>query len=105
MATDASSSRSDYIRSVTVTALAAILGIVGAIGALVVNSSMAPAAIAQSTDSVLLLVVVIAVQIPLLKVSGAVEELSGKDILFIVFVTFSFWFVTLTILLTSGVSV
>ncbi|MFC6961920.1 hypothetical protein [Halocatena marina] len=105
MATDTADSRAAHIRGVTVTALAAILGIGAAFGSLVVVGDMAPTDVATSSTVLYVLAAAIAVQFPLLKASGIVDEFSGKDILYVAFMTFSFWFVCLTILLTAGVTV
>ncbi|RRJ33512.1 EMC6-like membrane protein [Halocatena pleomorpha] len=105
MATDTTDAHSDYLRGVTVTALSAVLGIIAAYGSLVVAGNMAPTEVATSSTAVYALAAAIAVQFPVLKLSGLKEELSGKDILYVSFMTFAFWFVSLTILLTAGVSV
>jgi len=45
------------------------------------------------------------VQLPVLQVLGIdVEDFSTKDHLYVLFMTFSMWFVTWTILLTNGVT-
>lgn len=105
MATDTADSRSDHLRGMTVTALSAILGIGAAFGSLVATGDVTPVAVANSSTSVYVLVTAIVVQFPLLKGSGIVNDFSGKDVLYVAFMTFSFWFVSLTILLTTGVSV
>jgi hypothetical protein len=47
--------------------------------------------------------VAIAVQFPVLRVIGIEQDdLSGKDVLYIVFMTFALWFVSWGILLTTG---
>lgn len=105
MATDTADSHSDHFRGMTVTALAAILGIGAAYGSLAVSGDMSPVAIANSSTVIYVLGAAIAVQFPLLKGSGIVKDFSGKDVLYVAFMTFSFWFVCLTIFLTAGVSV
>lgn len=105
MATDTTDAHSDYLRGITVTALAAVLGIISAYGSLVIVGDVAPTEAATSSTVVYALAAAIAVQLPLLKLSGIKDDLSGKDILYVAFMTFSFWFVSLTILLTTGVGV
>jgi hypothetical protein len=47
--------------------------------------------------------VAILVQYPLQKVLGILkDDFGAKDFLFILFITFSMWFVTWTVILTSG---
>ncbi|UPM43055.1 hypothetical protein [Halocatena salina] len=105
MATDTTDAHSDYLRGVTVTALSAVLGITAAYGSLVVTGDVAPAETATSSTVVYVLAAAIAVQFPILKLSGLKDEFSGKDILYVSFMTFAVWFVSLTVLLTAGVSV
>lgn len=105
MATDTTDAHSDYLRGVTVTALTAVLGIIAAYGSLVVAGDVAPAEAATSSTVVYVLAAAIAVQFPMLKLSGLKDDFSGKDIFYVAFMTFAFWFVSLTILLTAGVSV
>lgn len=104
MATDTVDDRAAHLRGMTVTALAAILGIVAAFGSLVAVGDATPAEIATSTIAVYVLGASIAVQYPLLKVTGIVDEFSGKDIIYVAFMTFTLWFISLTILLTAGVT-
>lgn len=104
MATDTVDDRAAHLRGMTVTALAAILGIVAAFGSLVAVGNATPTEIATSTVAVYVLVVCIAVQYPLLKATGIVDEFSGKDIVYVAFMTFTLWFISLTILLTAGVT-
>jgi hypothetical protein len=104
MATDTADDRAAHLRGMTVTALAAILGIVAAFGSIVAVGDATPTGIASSSIAVYVLIATIAVQYPLLKGTGIVEEFSGKDIIYVAFMTFTFWFVCLTILLTAGVT-
>jgi hypothetical protein len=104
MATDTADDRAAHLRGMTVTALASILGIVAAFGSLVAVGDATPAEIASSSISVYVLGASIVVQYPLLKGTGIVEEFSGKDVLYVAFMTFTLWFISLTILLTAGVT-
>ena len=98
MATDTVDRPSDHIRGITVTALASLLGIAAGFGSFVVVTDPTDTAIVYA------LIAAITVQIPLLRFSGIKEEFSAKDYLYVAFMTFSLWFVTLTILFTAGVS-
>jgi hypothetical protein len=104
MATDTADERAAHLRGMTVTALAAILGIVAAFGSLVAVGDATPVEIAKSSIAIYVLGAATVVQYPLLKGTGIVEEFSSKDILYVAFMTFMFWFVSLTILLTAGVT-
>jgi hypothetical protein len=97
MATDTADGRSGHVRSMTVTTVAAIGGIVAAFLSWTVATSV--------TDSTAAGVVVAAVVIEMgvMRAVGLVEELGAKKVLFIAFMTFSLWFVCSTILLTAGV--
>lgn len=99
MATEAIEQRSAHVRAVTVTAVASLAGI----GAAIASSALASGA----GDPIALVVLgaLVLVQIPFLKMSGIVEELSTKDKLFVGFMTFSLWFVTWGILLTTEAAI
>ena len=98
MATDTVERRSAHIRGITVTALAALLGIAAAFGSFLTTSDPSETAVVYA------LLAAIAVQFPVLRFSGIKEEFSGKDYLYVAFMTFALWFVCLTILFTTGVS-
>jgi uncharacterized membrane protein YfhO len=108
MATESADERSQHIRSVTVTSMASALGIVAAVVSsmltadLVTAGEFAQASRAQAPK--LVLIGAILVQFPLVRVLGFYDEdeFSAKDMLFIAFMTFSFWFVTWGILLATG---
>jgi hypothetical protein len=98
MATDTADGMSSHMRGLTVTTLTAIAGIGAAFGSNAVASG--------ATDFTGLLIVAVAVlaQLPILQVLGIDrDDLSGKDIAYIAFMTFSLWFVSYGILLTAGV--
>ena len=89
---------SSHMRGLTVTTITAIAGIGAAFG----SNALASGA----TDFTGLLVVAVAVlaQFPVLQALGIDrDELSGKDIAYIAFMTFALWFVSWGILLTAGV--
>ncbi|ADJ16068.1 EMC6-like membrane protein [Halalkalicoccus jeotgali] len=99
MATEAVEQRAAHVRAVSVTAVASLAGI----GAGIASSALA----SDAGDPIALAVLgaLIVIQFPLLKMTGIVEEFSGKDRVFVVFMSFCLWFVTWGILLTTGASV
>ncbi|MGM0604089.1 MAG: hypothetical protein ACQETB_00300 [Halobacteriota archaeon] len=103
MATEtASSGLSDHVRGVTITTIACLSGIAaGVVSASVVGTDPASA---SDTLAVVIMAAFIFVQYPILKVIGVdLSEFGIKDNLFVSFMTFTLWFVTYTVLLTSGV--
>jgi hypothetical protein len=89
--------RARHRRSITVTVIAALAGIAAGVAADTVTAS--------ATDSLGLVVMAAATAgaFGVLRVAGVdVEEFSKKDIAFVVFMSFSLWFVTWAILLTAG---
>ncbi|GAB3036867.1 EMC6-like membrane protein [Natronobiforma cellulositropha] len=111
MATESISDRREHVRSIGVTAVAALLGVGAAIASmLIIGDPAAAADPAQAADeyatdirALLIVIAVIAIQFPLLKASRIYheDEFGIKHYLFITFMTFSFWFVTWGVLLTS----
>ena len=103
MATETQAGLSGHLRGVTVTTLACLAGVVaGIVSGAVVGTS--PAA-ATDRRPLGVLAAFVLVQFPILKAVGVDGTDFGiKDNLYLVFMTFVLWFVTLTILLTSGVS-
>ena len=103
MATETATGLSGHLRGVTVTTLACLAGVVAGVVSGVLVGTGAEAA----TDSRPLGVVaaLVLVQYPLLRVVGIdIGDFGVKDNLYLVFMTAVLWFVTLTILLTSGAS-
>ncbi|MFC4448957.1 hypothetical protein [Halorussus aquaticus] len=101
MATEqASERRASHVRGVTVTALASLGGIAAAfVSAMFLGTA--------PKDQLALGIVgaFVIVQLPILQALGIdVEDFSTKDHLYVLFMTFSLWFVTWTILLTNGVT-
>ena len=92
--------RAAHIRGLTVTSLAAFAGIVAGL--------LSSAVAGSATDRVGLYILVgfIVVQFGILQVLGVdVSEFSTKDYLYIAFMTFALWFVSWTVLLTSGTAI
>ena len=86
-----------HVKSVTVTALTAVMGVLAGVGSEVM--ALAPG----DRTALLLLGGSILVQLPILKVAGVdIDDFSTKDYLYIAFMTFSMWFVTWSILLTTA---
>lgn len=97
MATDTADRWSGHVRGLTVTTLAAVAGVAAALVSTIVTAGPA------DLMGIYVLAGAILVQFPLLQVVGIdTREFSAKDYLYIAFMTFSFWFVAWTILLTTG---
>ncbi|KZN24618.1 hypothetical protein A4G99_09685 [Haladaptatus sp. R4] len=103
MATEkASEQRASHLRSITITSLASIAGIIAGVASAMVAGTTATAAKDQMGLVIMLAFVV--VQLPLLYLIG--YELDGvKDALFVAFMTFSLWFITWGILLINQVRI
>jgi hypothetical protein len=105
MATEEADRFSGHFRSVTVSAIAAIAGVIAALVSAAVTGDMAPVEAAENQTAQLAVVVAVLVQPPLLRVLGLLKDDFGlKDFLYIAFLTFSMWFVSWTILLTTTAS-
>jgi hypothetical protein len=107
MATESATpdARAEHVRSVTVTTIAALAGIAGAIGSASLTAGLSPEVAATSTRALYALIAAVGLQFPLLRLFGIdASEFGAKDVLYVVFMTFSLWFVVWTVLLTSGVS-
>ncbi|APX97937.1 EMC6-like membrane protein [Natronorubrum daqingense] len=108
MSTESISDRREHIRSISVTALSALLGVAAGFASLAITGDAASADAAASDMRGLLLVLgAILAQFILFDFTSIYgdDEFGAKHYLFIVFMTFSFWFVTFGILLTTGASV
>jgi hypothetical protein len=101
MATETISDRREHIRSVGVTAFAALLGIAATVASVVVLGT-APEA-ATDRRALVIVAAAIVIQFPLIQAAGLYDddEFGVKHYLFIAFMTFSIWFVTWGILLTT----
>lgn len=110
MSTESISDRREHIRSVSVTALAALLGVAAALASAAITgdaSSVEAASEAAGDRRALFLVLgAILVQFGIYDFTDIYDddEFGVKHYLFIVFMTFSFWFVTWGILLTAEAS-
>jgi len=97
MATDTVDGMSSHMRGLTVTTLSALAGI----GAGVATNEIT----ASATDqlAIAILIAAIVVQFPILKGLGVdIDDFSTKDYLFVAFMTFSLWFVSWGILLSTA---
>ena len=91
-----------HARSVVVTTIACLAGI----GAAIVSAGYVGTSPADggSTTALVVLAGFVVAQFPILKVIGVdVTDFGVKDNLYVAFMTFTLWFITLGILLTEGV--
>ncbi|MFB6167971.1 MAG: hypothetical protein ABEJ43_03900 [Haloferacaceae archaeon] len=103
MATETQAGLSGHLRGVTVTTVACLAGVIAGIVSGALFGTSPEAATDQRTLGIL--VAFVLVQFPILKLVGVeVTDFGAKDTLYLVFMTFVLWFVTLTIVLTAGVS-
>lgn len=105
MATETQTGLSGHMRGVTVTTLACLAGVAAAVasGALVGLGTVPVSEAATNQQALAVLGAAILAQFPLLKVVG-ITELGAKDYLYVGFMTFTLWFISFGILLTSGAS-
>ena len=106
MSTESISDRREHIRSVSVTALAALLGVAAAFGSMALVGDVSASDAANDMRALFLVGGAILVQFVLYDFTGIYndDEFGPKHYLFIVFMTFSLWFITWGILLTTGVA-
>jgi hypothetical protein len=103
MATETQSQRQAHVLSVTRTGIAAFLGVAAAFGSWFITQDLTPAEAAMDQTAQLLVLAAVLIQPPLQRLLGiAKDDFGAKDFLFILFITFAMWFVTWTIILTSG---
>ncbi|ELY41882.1 EMC6-like membrane protein [Natronorubrum tibetense] len=105
MSTESISDRREHIRSISVTSLSALLGVAAALASMSITGDAASLDAAASDLRALMLVAgAILAQFILFDVTSIYgdDEFGAKHYLFIVFMTFSFWFVTWGILLTTA---
>jgi hypothetical protein len=96
MATETLDQRASHIRGLTVTSIATLAGIAAALATTAIATGP------QDTMGVAVLGAFVIGQFPLLQLVGIeTESLSAKDYLYITFMTFSLWYVTWAILLTT----
>ncbi|MEY7848940.1 hypothetical protein AB7C87_07000 [Natrarchaeobius sp. A-rgal3] len=107
MSTESISDRREHIRSISVTALSALLGVGAALGSAALTGDLAPAEAATDIRALMLVVGAILVQFVLFDFTSIYgdDEFGIKHYLFITFMTFSFWFVVWGILLTAEAAV
>ncbi|THE65211.1 hypothetical protein D8Y22_08335 [Salinadaptatus halalkaliphilus] len=103
MSTESISDRREHVRSISVTALSALLGVGAAFASVALTGDLGPAEAAGDTQALMLVVGAILAQFILYDFTGIYgdDEFGVKHYLFIVFMTFSFWFVTWGIFLTA----
>jgi hypothetical protein len=104
MSTETADRTEAHIRSVTITTITALAGVVAAVASAVLTADMSATAAAQSRQAHLVVLVAIVAQFPLYSVLGYDDFGGVKDYLFVAFMTFSLWFVTWGIILTTGVT-
>jgi hypothetical protein len=104
MATETQSQRKAHVLSVTRTGIAALLGVLAAFGSYLLTQDAATMdAAARDQTAQLLVLVAVVVQPVLQRLLGIYkDDFGAKDFLFILLVTFAMWFVTWTVILTSG---
>ncbi|MDJ1432127.1 hypothetical protein [Halostagnicola sp. A-GB9-2] len=105
MSTESISDRYEHIRSISVTALSALLGVAAAFACLYLYGTGEGGA--ENQEALLVVLGAIIIQFPLIQVSGIYneDEFGFKHYLFIGFMTFALWFVTWGILLTTEVTI
>ncbi|QSX00375.1 hypothetical protein [Haloterrigena alkaliphila] len=104
MSTESISDRREHIRSVSVTALSALLGVAAAFASVEITGGLPAAEAATDNRTLLLVAGAVLAQFVLYDFTDIYsdDEVGAKHYLFIVFMTFSLWFVTWGILLTTG---
>jgi len=97
----------DHFRGVTVTAIAALFGILAAALSSALTAGAAdPAAAARNQRALEIVLLAILVQPGVLRLVGLLKDDFGiKDFLFIAFMTFSMWFVAWGVLLSTGATI
>ncbi|ELZ11495.1 EMC6-like membrane protein [Natrialba aegyptia] len=103
MSTESISDRREHIRSISVTALAALLGVGAALASVALTGDLPVDTAASDTRALFLVLGAIVVQFVLFNFTNiyADDEFGMKHHLFITFMTFAMWFVTWGILLTA----
>ncbi|WP_338739934.1 hypothetical protein [Haloplanus salilacus] len=104
MATETQTGLTGHVRGVTVTTLACLAGVAASVAAAAVVGTGSGAA--SDTRALAFLVAAVAGQYPLLKAVGVdVSDFGAKDHLYVAFMTFTLWFISFAILLTTGATV
>jgi hypothetical protein len=96
------SERQAHLRAIVITSLTAFAGVGAALGSGMLTEGMAATEAAFANMPKLLVLAVIALQVPLYQF--VYDEWGGaKDVLFVAFMTFCFWFVAFGIILQTEV--
>jgi len=96
MSTETGSRRDSHVRSLLVTGTATIGGVFAGVASFELVSGP------SDQFGLVILVAAVAVELGIMRVLGIeVTDFSTKDNLYVVFMTFSMWFVAWTILLTT----
>ena len=96
MSTETASRRESHVRSLVVTGTATIGGVIAGVATFELASG------ASDQFGLVILAVAVAVELVTMRALGIeVSEFSTKDNLYVVFMSFSMWFVAWTILLTT----
>ena len=105
MSTESISDRREHIRSIGVTALAALAGVGAALLSAMVTGDPLTEDAATDSQTYIIVLGAILTLILLIKHSGiySEDEIGPKHYLFVLFMTFAFWFVTWGIILTTSV--
>jgi len=94
---------SDHTRAVLVTAVSALSGVAAAFVSRELTAGLPPTDAATSLTPVFAVFAIVAVQPAVLRAVGLLkDDFGAKDFLYLLFITFSIWFVTWGVLLTSG---
>jgi hypothetical protein len=98
--TDSTEELSDYVRGITVTTVATMLGVLsGLLATLFATTDGNP----DNFMGMMFLLGAVIVQFPVYQAVGIdVQDFGAKDQLYIFFMTFVLWFVTWSIMLTTG---
>ena len=103
MATESSRGLSDHVRGVTVTTLACLAGVAAAVTSGVLFGTD-PSAVTGRTPLAAVAAFVL-VQYPILYALRVdISEFGIKDNLYVAFMTFALWFLSYTVILSTGVS-
>lgn len=98
-----SEARHAHIRAVTITVLAALAGVFAGILSGVITGDLDPNDAAGDLGAITPLILAIMIQVPLYPKLGFDEWGGGKDILYVVFMTFALWFITFGVILTTEI--
>ncbi|MFW5938642.1 MAG: hypothetical protein ACOCSN_06840 [Halanaeroarchaeum sp.] len=103
MATESSRGLSDHVRGVTVTTIACLSGVAATVASvMLLGTDPSTAGLAMQLAIVAVFVIV---QQPILYAIGVdVSDFGIKDNLYVGFMTFALWFLSYTIVLSTGVS-